>query len=96
MQQATVEGTGEAAESELQSLDEGGRTYSDTVELVQRSGTIRRRGARSLSMEKKTPGTEGWVREQVIHTPRRSPCYRQSLCGGQEPGKSCNYHDEEK
>lgn len=68
VQSATVEGAKEPT-SERQSLDEGDRTYSDTVELAQRSGTLRRRGARSLSMEKNTPGTEGWSREQVTPHP---------------------------
>lgn len=65
MQKYTVEGVDIDSTSHRQSLDEADHNCSEHLELAQQSPRLRRRGAQSLSMEKSTPGNEGWVREQV-------------------------------
>lgn len=65
---ATVEGSEEESTEEFegQGLDAGSRSYSDTVELIQSSTSLRRRGNSSLSMEKSSPEIGGWTRNQVL------------------------------
>ena len=51
--------------SHNQEVDEAHHGYSESAELAPLTPRLRKRGARSLIMENSTPGSEGWVREQV-------------------------------
>ena len=61
---ATVEGSEDNLE-DRQAVDARSRSTSGGAQLIHSSSTLRRRGARSLSMEQDSPGAGGWIRAQV-------------------------------